>query len=99
MLFTGELLHQSARALEDGSHPRVMVEGFEKARDATIEFLDEFKVELKGDIDRETMMQIARTSIRTKVRSHQHIQRTHGGGHAHTHTHTLLRCTSSLPTT
>lgn len=67
VLFTGELLHQSARSLEDGSHPRIIVEGFEKARDATIAFLDEFKVELKGELDRETMTQIARTSIRTKV--------------------------------
>jgi len=67
VLFTGELLHQAARCLEDGSHPRVMVDGFEKARDSTLEFLDEFKQELTGDIDRETMIQVARTSIRTKV--------------------------------
>lgn len=66
VLFTGELLHQSARALEDGSHPRVMVEGFEKARDETIKFLDTFKEQV-DELDRDTMVQIARTSIRTKV--------------------------------
>jgi len=67
VLFTGELLHQSARSLEDGSHPRVIVEGFEKARDATLEFLETFREEITGPVDRETMVQIARSSLRTKV--------------------------------
>lgn len=65
VLFTGELLHQAERALEDGSHPRILVEGFELARDETIKFLDEFKTEVK-EPDRELMLQVARSSLRTK---------------------------------
>lgn len=66
VLFTGELLNQAARCLEDGSHPRIICDGFEKARDATLEFLDTFKEECK-EFDRELMVQVARTSLRTKV--------------------------------
>jgi len=67
VLFTGELLHQSARYLEEGLHSRVLVEGIEKARDETLKFLEEFKTEVKGEVDRATMVQVARTSLRTKV--------------------------------
>lgn len=65
VLFTGELLNQASRCMEDGSHPRVICDGFERARDATLEFLDEYKTEIKN-LDREMMVQVARTSLRTK---------------------------------
>jgi T-complex protein 1 subunit zeta len=66
VLFTGEILHQSIRYIEEGLHPRVLVEGIEKAREITLEFLDEFKTEMKT-IERETLVQVARTSLRTKL--------------------------------
>jgi len=66
VLFTGELLHQAARYLEEGLHPRVLVEGIEKARDETLKFLEDFKKPIK-DLDRDMMVQVARTSLRTKV--------------------------------
>jgi T-complex protein 1 subunit zeta len=66
VLFTGELLHQSARYLEEGLHPRVLVEGIERARDLTLEFLEEFKVPL-ATVTREMLVQVARTSLRTKL--------------------------------
>lgn len=67
VLFTGELLHQANRFLEEGLHPRVIVEGFEHAREETLKFLDTFKEDIKGPIDRDTMVQVARTSLRTKL--------------------------------
>lgn len=68
VLFTGEILYQATRYIEEGLHPRVLVEGIEKARDITLEFLEEFKTTMdKGPIDRETLVQVARTSLRTKL--------------------------------
>ena len=68
VLFTGELLHQAARYLEEGLHARVVVDGIEKARDETLKFLEDFKtVKTVEEIDRELMVQVARTSLRTKV--------------------------------
>lgn len=67
VLFTGELLKQAERYLQDGLHPRVLVDGVELARDETLKFLDKFCTELKGEPDRETLVAVARTSLRTKV--------------------------------
>lgn len=67
VLFTGELLHQSARYLEEGLHPRVLVEGIERARDLTLEFLEGYKTNLGKEITREMLVQVARTSLRTKL--------------------------------
>lgn len=45
-----------------------VLQGIEKARDATLEFLETFKTEVAEEaIDRELMVQVARTSLRTKV--------------------------------
>jgi T-complex protein 1 subunit zeta len=66
VLFTGELLHQANRFLEEGLHPRVIVDGFEQAREETLKFLDTFKEDVKT-LDRDTMVQVARTSLRTKL--------------------------------
>lgn len=67
VLFTGELLHQATRYLEEGLHPRVLVEGMERARDITLDFLEEFKTKLATPIDRATLVDVARTSLRTKL--------------------------------
>lgn len=44
VIFTGELLKLSEQYLSEGLHPRLIVEGFDKARSETLKFLDEFKV-------------------------------------------------------
>lgn len=68
VLFTGELLHQAQRYFSEGLHPRVLVEGFEIAREETLKFLDTFKTEIKAKIpDRELLTEVARTSLRTKL--------------------------------
>lgn len=43
VLFTGELLRQAERYLSDGLHPRVLTEGFELAKEHTLELLEAFR--------------------------------------------------------
>ena len=42
VLIIGELLKQAERYLNEGLHPRVLVEGFDAAKRAALKFLDEF---------------------------------------------------------
>lgn len=67
VLLIGELLKQAERYLSEGLHPRVVTEGFEFAKKEALEFLEKFKV--KKEMDRETLVTVARTSLRTKVRA------------------------------
>mmetsp|Transcript_6069 Transcript_6069/g.8218 ORF Transcript_6069/g.8218 Transcript_6069/m.8218 type:complete len:540 (+) Transcript_6069:107-1726(+) len=70
VLLIGELLKQCERYLGEGLHPRVLVEGFELAKVATLEFLETFKQEVatgSKDIDRELIRCVARTALSTKV--------------------------------
>ncbi|KAG8451792.1 hypothetical protein GDO86_003838 [Hymenochirus boettgeri] len=50
---------------EMGLHPRIVTEGFEAAKVKALKVLDEVKV--SKEIDRETLINVARTSLRTKV--------------------------------
>jgi len=45
VLLCGELLKQAHRYTSEGLHPRVIADGFDIARDATLQFLEEFKVD------------------------------------------------------
>ncbi|KAL7451477.1 hypothetical protein ACHAWC_003297 [Mediolabrus comicus] len=45
VLLCGELLKQAHRYTSEGLHPRVIADGFDIARDATLKFLEEFKVD------------------------------------------------------
>lgn len=45
VLLCGELLKQAHRYTTEGLHPRVIADGFDIARDATLQFLEEFKVD------------------------------------------------------
>lgn len=69
VLFSGELLKQAERYLVDGLHPRTVADGFDLARDRCLAFLEKFKVE-KPDIgsDREMLISVAKTALRTKLR-------------------------------
>eukprot|EP01132_Coremiostelium_polycephalum_P004286 gene4286-5361_t len=62
----GELLKQSERYLTENVHPRVLAEGFEIAKDRCLQFLEEFKLK-RDTLDRELLISIARTSLRTKL--------------------------------
>lgn len=69
-LLVGELLRQAEIFLNEGIHPRVIVDGFEAAREASLKFLNDFVIDKKeSGLDRELLLQIARSSLSTKVNS------------------------------
>ncbi|KAJ3091478.1 T-complex protein 1 subunit zeta, partial [Quaeritorhiza haematococci] len=67
VLLIGELLKQAERYISEGLHPRVISEGFEIAKKEALKFLETVKVAKKTD-DRETLLNVARSSLRTKLR-------------------------------
>ena len=68
MILIGELLKQAEKYICDGLHPRLITEGFELAKREALRFLDSFKLSFPGGFaDRETLISVARTSLRTKV--------------------------------
>ena len=66
VLLIGELLKQADRLLGEGLHPRLVTQGYELAKKEALDFLESFKV--KKVMDRDTLIQVATTSLRTKVR-------------------------------
>lgn len=70
VLLCGELLKQADRRVGEGLHPRIITDGFDLARDATIDFLNKFKVDVENAIeDRDLLTAVASTSLRTKLDS------------------------------
>ncbi|XP_073931889.1 T-complex protein 1 subunit zeta isoform X2 [Castor canadensis] len=65
VLIIGELLKQADLYISEGLHPRIITEGFEAAKEKALEFLEQIKV--SREMDRETLIDVARTSLRTKV--------------------------------
>jgi T-complex protein 1 subunit zeta len=66
VLFCGELLHQAERYLNEGLHPRIIADGFDLAKEHVLKFLDQFKIAKPG-AERDTLLQVAKTSLRTKL--------------------------------
>ena len=55
-----------------GMHPRLICDGFEIAKKATLKFLETFKTPVIGGedaVDKEMLKLVARTALRTKVRA------------------------------
>ncbi|CAM6091546.1 unnamed protein product [Calypogeia fissa] len=69
VLMIGELMKQSERFIAEGMHPRLLVDGFEIAKRATLEFLEKFKtpVTIGDHPDKEVIRMVARTTLRTKL--------------------------------
>lgn len=65
VLMIGELLKQADLYIAEGLHPRIVGEGFELAKKEALAVLDKMKVPI--NTDRESLIQIARTSLRTKL--------------------------------
>ncbi|XP_026480776.1 T-complex protein 1 subunit zeta-like [Ctenocephalides felis] len=65
VLLIGELLKQADIYISEGLHPRIVTEGFDAAREKVLEVLNTMKVPI--EITKEKLMDIARTSLRTKV--------------------------------
>lgn len=69
VLLIGELLKQCENALSDQVHPRVLTDGFDLARKRAMQFLDGYKIDKKDEItNKEFLMNVAKTSLRSKVR-------------------------------
>ena len=66
VLFIGELMRQAERYLGEGVHPRILVDGLEKAKAETLKFLDTFKVP-QEEVSRDLLIHVARTSLNTKI--------------------------------
>uniref|UniRef100_A0A0N5B9X9 T-complex protein 1 subunit zeta-2 n=1 Tax=Strongyloides papillosus TaxID=174720 RepID=A0A0N5B9X9_STREA len=66
VLLIGELLKQADKYVSDGVHPRLISEGFEKAKVLALEFLEQFKE--SPEINRDLLVEVARGALRTKLR-------------------------------
>ncbi|EGD82465.1 chaperonin [Salpingoeca rosetta] len=66
VLLIGELLKQADLYISEGSHPRHITDGFEQAKAESLRVLEEIKQQ-RGSIDRDTLISVARTSLRTKL--------------------------------
>lgn len=69
VLVIGELLKQADLYISEGLHPRIITEGFDKARVKTLEVLEKLKIKIEPT--RESLLDVARTSLRTKI--HQQL--------------------------
>ncbi|KAJ7076382.1 chaperonin Cpn60/TCP-1 family [Mycena belliarum] len=65
VLLVGELLKQADRYTSEGVHPTVIAEGYDLAKKESLAFLDTFKQSVK--MDRATLINVANTSLATKV--------------------------------
>jgi len=66
VLIAGELLKKAADLLEEEIHPSIIISGYQKAADKALEVLN--NVSLPVDLkDRETLIKIASTSMRSKT--------------------------------
>lgn len=65
VIFIGELMRKAETYLMDGVHPRILVDGIESAKVATLKFLEDFKK--TADIGREVYTDVALTSLQTKI--------------------------------
>ena len=65
VLFIGELMRQAERYLGEGVHPRILVDGMEIAKKESLAFLETFKHNV--EITRDLLIEIARTSLNTKI--------------------------------
>lgn len=65
VLIIAELLKQADAYIAEGLHPRIIVEGFDLAKQRALDLLERVKLPCKAD--RETLVQVARSSLMTKL--------------------------------
>lgn len=70
VLVIGELLKQADLYVAEGLHPRIVTEGFEMGKNKALELLESVKMPLESNM-RDSLLHVARTSLRTKV--HQNL--------------------------
>ena len=66
VLFIGELMKQSERYITEGTHVSHIVDGIEASKKKALEYLDTIKYKPEK-IDREFLLDVARSSLRTKL--------------------------------
>jgi T-complex protein 1 subunit zeta len=69
-LLIAEILKQCERYLVEGVHPRFLADGIDLGKKFALTFLDKFRIK-KETQDRDLLLSVARTSLRTKV--HQQL--------------------------
>merc|ERR1719446_84714 len=67
VLLIGEYLKQADLYITEGLHPRIITEGFDKAKEKALEVLDNMKINLTGDEKKDILINISATSLGTKV--------------------------------
>ena len=67
VLFVAELMKLSERQIADGLHPRLVADGFNLARMESMTFLESFKRQIDTNADKLKLVDVARTSLRTKL--------------------------------
>jgi T-complex protein 1 subunit zeta len=65
ILVIGDLLKQAERLIQDGIHPRIIADGYEKGKVQSLKFLDGFRT--KDKIDTSLLRHVAKTSLSTKL--------------------------------
>jgi len=65
VLIIAELLKQADAYISEGLHPRIIVEGFDLAKQKALEVLESVKIPCKAE--RDLLVQVARSSLRTKL--------------------------------
>jgi len=65
VLIIAEMLKQAMTYIDEGLHPRILVEGFDLAKNKALEVLESVKVPCKPD--REILLQVAESSLKTKL--------------------------------
>lgn len=65
VLLIGEMLKKAEQLLVEGLHPRIILDGFDLAKDQLMTWIDTQKIPVK--IDRELLVSVARCSIFTKL--------------------------------
>jgi T-complex protein 1 subunit zeta len=65
VLLVGEILKQTEQYLSQGVHPRLLVEGIDKARDRAKTFLSSYAIQINAE--RSMLSDVTRTALRTKL--------------------------------
>ncbi|MCW3991579.1 MAG: thermosome subunit beta, partial [Candidatus Bathyarchaeota archaeon] len=76
VIFAGELLKKAQDLLDQNIHPSIIISGYQKASEMAMENLEKVAIDVDLD-DRETLMKLATTSMRSKAVS---LARTHLAG-------------------
>ena len=67
VLLIGEFLKQVDLFITEGLHPRIISEGYEKAKEKALSILDDMKIKITPEEQNSIPMSISKTSLATKV--------------------------------